>query len=34
MEIDIPVSISVEDIRNAMITDAELQMLQTYIIRG
>ena len=31
---DISVCTSVEDIRNAMITDAELQILQTYIIIG
>ena len=34
MAIDVPVSTSVEDTRNAMSTDAELQMLQTYMIRG
>ena len=34
MAIDVPVCISIEEIRNAMSTDAELQMLQTYIISG
>ena len=32
--IDVPVCISVEDIRNAVSRDAELLMLQTHIIRG
>ena len=31
---DIPVCIPLEDIRNAKGIDTELQMLQTYIIRG
>ena len=34
MAIDVPVCTSVDDIRNATSTDTELQMLQTYIMRG
>ena len=34
LAIDVPVCTSVEDTRNAMSTDIELQMLQTYIVRG
>ena len=33
MAIDVPVCTSVEDRRNAVRMDAELQMLQTYAIR-
>ena len=34
MAVDVPVCTSIEDIRNAMSIDAELNLLQRYIIRG
>ena len=34
MVIDVPVCKSIKNIRNAMSIDAELQLLQTYIVRG